>query len=92
MPLTYPQALAAAKAFLDAKPFPHPQYRYVPTTGKPIPDGWYFSFDFERIDGQPLEFPRDAFGGAPGYKVLAANGQVHIVGWDELDKLNPTAE
>lgn len=63
MPLTYDEALMAAKAFLNANPFPYPEYRYVPTTGRAIADGWYFDFWVERIDGQPLE---GAFGGAPG--------------------------
>lgn len=91
MPLTYDEALSAAKAFLDAEPFPYPEYRYAPTTGRPIAGGWYFAFKVERIDGEPLQFPRDAFGGAPGYKVLAGNGEVQVVGWDELDKLDATA-
>jgi len=39
-----------------------------------------------------LRFPRDSFGGAPGYKVLAASGEVHVVGWEEFHRLNTTAE
>ena len=92
MPLTYDEALLVAKAFLDAKPLPYPEYRYVPTTGRPITEGWYFDFGVERIDGQPMQFPRDAFGGAPGYKVLAANGEVREVGWEEFHRLNTAVE
>jgi hypothetical protein len=88
MSLTYDEALAAAKAFLDAKPFPYPEYRYVPTSGWPIAEGWYFDFQVERVDGQPLQFPGDAFGGAPGYKVLQATGEVRVVGWEEFHQLN----
>src|SRR5688500_9039632 len=88
MPLTYDQALSAAAAFLAANPFPYPQYRYVPTAGRAIPGGWYFDFKFERLDGEPLRDERDAFGGAPGYKVLAAGGEVEVVGWEEFHRLN----
>lgn len=88
MPLTYDEALSAAKAFLAAEPFPYPEYRYVPTTGRPIGEGWYFDFRVERVDGQPLQFPRDAFSGAPGYKVLATNSVVQVVGWEEFHRLN----
>jgi hypothetical protein len=91
MPLTYDDALLAAKAFLEAEPFPYPEYRWVPTSGRPIAEGWYFDFEVQRADGQPLRFPRDAFGGAPGYKVLAANGDVRVVGWEEFHRLNISA-
>ena len=91
MPLTYEQAVSAAKAFLVTEPFPYPEYRYLPTTGRAIKDGWYFNFRLERVDGQPLEFPRDAFGGAPGYKVLAASGEVQVVGWEEFRRFDLAA-
>ena len=91
MPLTYDEALSTAKAFLAANPFPYPEYRYLPTTGRPIADGWYFDFKFERLDGEPLQDKRDTFGGAPGYKVLAANGEVQVVGWKEFHRLDMTA-
>jgi hypothetical protein len=93
MPLTYDEALSAAKAFLEANPFPYPEYRYPPpSAGQPIAEGWYFDFHLERVDAEPMQFPRDAFGAAPGYKVLAATGEVRVVGWEEYHQLNTTAE
>jgi hypothetical protein len=85
MPLTYDQALLAAKEFLANNPFPYPEYRWVLTVGRPIAEGWYFDFRFERVDDEP---PDDGFGGAPGYKVVAETGDVRVVGWAELQTLN----
>ncbi|MFL5331387.1 MAG: hypothetical protein ACJ8C4_21065 [Gemmataceae bacterium] len=92
MSLTYDDAVSTARAFLDAERVPSPEYRYVLTTGRPIAEGWYFDFKLERVDGDALRDPRDLFGGAPGYKVLAVNGEVQIVGWQEYHRLNMTKE
>jgi hypothetical protein len=85
MALTHEQAVAAARAYLEAHPFAHSAYRHVPTSGTPVPGGWYFNFDFERVDGLPLG-DRDEFGGAPGYIVSAADGTVRVVGWAEYQE------
>jgi hypothetical protein len=89
MQLSYDEALAIATAYLAANPFPYPEYRYLPPIGRPIAGGWYFDSRIERVDGEPMLYKRDAMGGAPGYKVLAANGEVHIVGWEEHHRLFP---
>ena len=91
MRLTYDEALSAAKAFLSANPCPLEAYRWVATTGRPIAEGWYFDFERERLDGEPMEVPRDAAGGAPGYKVLSATGEVRVVGWEEFHQLDAAA-
>ncbi len=82
MALTYEQVVAAAGAYLEAKPFADPAYRHVLTSGTPVPEGWYFNFDFERVDGRPLG-EGDECGGAPGYVVSATDGTVRVVGWAE---------
>jgi hypothetical protein len=82
MALIYEQAVAAARAYLEAEPFPDPAYRHVLTSGTPVPEGWYFNFDFERVDGRPLG-EGDEFAGAPGYIVSANDGTVRVIGWAE---------
>jgi hypothetical protein len=82
MALTYEQAVAAARAYLKATPFPYPEYRYVATIGRPAAEGWYFSFAIERVDGHALG-EQDAFGGAPGYLVSSDDGQVRVIDWKE---------
>ena len=74
--------MAAARAHLDAEPFSDPQYRRVLPAGRPVSDGWYFDYALERTDGRPLS-DADAVGGAPGFLVSAADGQVRVVGWAE---------
>lgn len=85
MAFTYEQAVVAARTYLEAAPFPDPAYRHVLTSGTPVPGGWYFNFDFERVDGRPLG-EGDEFAGAPGYMVSATDGSVRVIGWGEYQK------
>jgi hypothetical protein len=78
MAITFEQAATAARAYLEREPFPHPGYRWVLPPGRPVPDGWYFDFTFERTDGQPLS-DADAMGGAPGFLVSATDGQIKTI-------------
>ncbi len=87
MPLTYEEAVAAARGHLvflnSTDPSFYTVYRYVPTEGVATDDGWFFSFKVERVDGQPLQYKRDARGGPPGFIVSAADGSVRAITWGE---------
>lgn len=80
-------AITAAQAYLDANPFPDPSYRHVLTQGRPVSDGWYFDFDYERVDGQPLG-EDDLFVGAPGFIVSSRDRSVRVIGRKEWHDRN----
>jgi len=82
MSISYDQASAAARGYLKANPLPYPEYRYVLTVGRAVSDGWFFLFDFERVDGRPLG-EKDELGGAPGFIVSLDDGKVRVVNWKE---------
>jgi hypothetical protein len=91
MTFTQEQAVAAARAYLEAHPFGHPAYQHVLGSARPVPGGWYFNFDYQRMDGRPLG-EEDQIGGAPGYIVSATDGAVRVIGWKEYQELQLEAE
>ena len=82
MALTYDEAVAAAKAHLEAEPFPDPVYRWCSPTGRAVAEGWYFDYSFERVDGKPCGTD-EGFAGAPGYVVSSRDGTLRVMGWKE---------
>lgn len=88
MPITYEEAVEAARghlAFLNTQyPSRYQVYRYVPTKGVQTEHGWFFHFKSERLDGQPLQYKRDASSGPPGFIVSAADGSIRVIGWGEM--------
>jgi hypothetical protein len=44
-----------------------------------LPDAWYFDLRIEPLSTDPL----DAVGGAPGFLIDKASGEMRYVGWDE---------
>ena len=89
MALTEEQAIAAARAYVEANPIPDRTYRYTVTTWYVVADGWAFAFTYERTDGHPLS-DDDALAGAPGFFVSAENGHVRVIGIREWAQLSQT--
>jgi hypothetical protein len=89
------EAREKAKAFIEqhnqSTPLPE-KYLYVPS-GAPQDLGavWYFDFHMARKDGEPIGF-EDAVGRAPGYIVSKLTGEVQVIGWGALNKLEKDLE
>ena len=77
MALTYDQAVATAEAHLEEERFPDAEYRWSTPKGRPVAEGWYFEYAFERVDGKPLGM--HGFVGAPGYVVSSLDGTLRVI-------------
>ena len=52
--------------------------------GCELPDGWYFDFRIEHVDGLPFESWDEHFVGAPGCMIMKADGSVRDIPWEEF--------
>ena len=76
-------ATTHARQHLSAHPFPDDNFQWVIDGAKPVLDGWYFDYRFERIKGEG-ETP--AFAGAIGF-IVRRDGSVRDIAYGERQKL-----
>ena len=85
--LTYEDALNRAREHLN-RLTPPATCNWVLQSGNRVDDGWYFDYVLESA---PVVGNQERFGGAPGF-VIEDNGQLRLVSWEQLPKLQLQAK
>lgn len=81
--MTDEEATKHAKEHLRRHAFPDEDFQWVVGDAKPLDEGWYFDYLFERVKGDG-EMP--AFAGAIGF-IVQRDGSVRDIAYGEWQKL-----
>jgi hypothetical protein len=81
--MTSDEATAAARRHVEANRFPEEGFRWALDPGSRLAEGWYFDYQFKRVQGMGDLPP---YAGAKGFIVLP-DGRVRDVSWPEWQKL-----